>query len=304
MLRDKTKLAALAALGTCVIYGFSFMASRIALGHTSAEMMLAIRFTVSMLVMAFLVVTGIFHIDLRGKPVGSFLLMGLCQPVIYFIGETSGIQYTNSSFAGIMIATIPVFTVILSAIFLHEKITLRTFAWIMCSVAGAFIISISQTSSGAVQFKGIMLLMLAVLSASVFYLLSRSQSDAFTPFERTFIMLLMGFMYFTAQAAVRHGSDFVPLFIDGITDRYVLIPILYLSVLSSVVAFLLQNYSVTYLSLAKATVFENIIPVISVAAGVIFLGEPFSLIQLTGIVLILLGVWKVTTEKSLDSQAS
>ena len=203
-----------------------------------------------------------------------------------------------------MIATIPVFTVILSAIFLHEKITLRTFAWIMCSVAGAFIISISQTSSGAVQFKGIMLLMLAVLSASVFYLLSRSQSDAFTPFERTFIMLLMGFAYFTAQAAVRHGSEFVPLFIDGITDRYVLIPILYLSVLSSVVAFLLQNYSVTYLSLAKATVFENIIPVISVAAGVIFLGEPFSLIQLTGIVLILLGVWKVTTEKSLDSQAS
>ena len=272
MLRDKTKLAALAALGTCVIYGFSFMASRIALGHTSAEMMLAIRFTVSMLVMAFLVVTGIFHIDLRGKPVGSFLLMGLCQPVIYFIGETSGIQYTNSSFAGIIIATIPVFTVILSAIFLHEKITLRTFAWIMCSVAGAFIISISQTSSGAVQFKG--------------------------------IMLLMGFAYFTAQAAVRHGSEFVPLFIDGITDRYVLIPILYLSMLSSVVAFLLQNYSVTYLSLAKATVFENIIPVISVAAGVIFLGEPFSLIQLAGIVLILLGVWKVTTEKSLDSQAS
>ena len=83
-----------------------------------------------------------------------------------------------------------------------------------------------------------------------------------------------------------------------------MIPILYLSVLSSVVAFLLQNYSVTYLSLAKATVFENIIPVISVAAGVIFLGEPFSLIQLAGIVLILLGVWKVTTEKSLDSQAS
>ena len=121
----------------------------------------------------------------------------------------------------------------------------------------------------------------------------------------TFVLAILGNERSTQLLRFCFGMTiFVPLFIDGITDRYVLIPILYLSVLSSVVAFLLQNYSVTYLSLAKATVFENIIPVISVAAGVIFLGEPFSLIQLTGIVLILLGVWKVTTEKSLDSQAS
>lgn len=295
--KDRTKLALLASVGYCTIFGFSFMASRIAIMHTSPDMMLAIRFLVSMLAMLLLVVTGLFRIDLRGKPVGMFLIMGLCQPVIYFIGETVGIKYTNASFSGLMIALIPVVTVLLSAVFLHEKVSARTFGWILCSVVGAFIISAVQTGNGTVQLKGILGLLVAVLSAVVFYLLSRSVSDYFTPFERTFIMLIMGFVCFTVSAAVREGSDFLPLLKAGLTDKYVMLPILYLALLSSAAAFMLQNYAITHLSVAQCTVFENIIPVVSVAAGVIFLGEPFSVIQLVGMALILLGVWKVSTSK-------
>ena len=300
--RDRTKLALLASVGYCTIFGFSFMQSRIALSHTTPDMLLAIRFMVSMLAMLLLAVTGLFRMDLKGKPVGMFLVMGLCQPVIYFFGETAGIQYTNSSFAGIMIALIPVVTVLMSAVFLHERISLRTFGWVLCSVAGAFIISMVQTGNGSVQLKGIMFLMVAVISAVVFYLLSRTVAQYFTPFERTFIMMVMGFVCFTLSAVVREGDQFMPLLRAGLTDKYVMLPILYLALLSSVAAFMLQNYAITYLSVAQCTVFENIIPVVSVAAGVIFLGEPFSFIQLVGMALILLGVWKVSTSK--DSASS
>ena len=172
----------------------------------------------------------------------------------------------------------------------------KRWSWVgWVGVIGAFIISAAQTGSGAIQIKGILWLLVAVISAAVFYVLSRSTADDFTPFERTFIMMLLGWVCFTAQAAAEHGKDFIPLMKSGLTDRGLMLPILYLSVLSSVVAFLLQNYSVTYLELARITVFENIIPVISVAAGVIFLGEPFSPVQLAGMALILLGVYKVTT---------
>lgn len=298
MEKNKSIRALLATAGFSTIYGFSFMASRISLQYTSVDMLLAIRFTVSMLAMLLLVVFGVFKISLKGKPVGGFLLLGLCQPVIYFIGETSGIKYTNSSFAGVMISLIPVVTAILSAVFLHEMISLRTLGWIICSVIGVAVISVTQTGSGAIQFKGVMLLVLAVIAASVFYLLSRSSSDTFTPFERTFIMMVMGFAAFTSIAVIRAGSDFIPQFVSGLTDWHVMLPVLYLSLLSSVVAFMLQNYAVTYLELSRITVFENIIPVISVIAGILFLGEPFSFIQLIGIVMILLGVWKVTTDKT------
>ena len=296
--RDRYRLAIIASIAYCTIYGFSFMASRIGLMNTSADMLLAIRFTCAMLVMLLLVATGRFRIALRGKPVGKFLIMGLCQPVIYFIAETAGIQYTNSSFAGIMISLIPVVTAMLAAIFLHERLSLKILGWILCSVVGVFIISTVQTSSGSIRFKGVIYLLIAVAAAAVFYLISRSIMDSFTPFERTFIMMVMGFVYFTGQAIIKNGQDFLSLFKAGITDTGVMLPILYLSVVSSVGAFFLQNYAISILDVATATVFENIIPIISVVAGVFFLGEPFSVIQLVGIVLILLGVWKVSTAHS------
>lgn len=271
------------------------MASRVGLKYTSSDMLLAIRFTVSVIAMLILVVLGVFKLNLKDKPVGKLILMGLCQPIIYFIGETDGIRYTNSSFAGIMISLIPVVTAVLSAVFLHEKISGRTIGWILCSVAGVFIISTVQTSSGVVQFKGIVYLIVAVVSASVFYILSRSVADDYTPFERTFIMLMLGFVIFTAQAIIKEGADFLPLFRAGIMNKELMIPVLYLSIISSLAAFILQNYAVAHLELTKITVFENVIPVISVFAGVTLLGEPFSWIQLAGIALCLLGVWKVTT---------
>ena len=295
---DKTRLATLAALISCIIYGFSFLASRVALMHTAPEMLLAIRFSVAMLIMIVLVLIGVYKVDLRGKPVGMFIIIGICQPVIYFISETKGIQYTNSSFAGIMISLIPVVTAVFSAVFLGERLRLRTLAWIFVSVAGVAVISTSQTSSGAVQLKGVFWLLAAVTSAAAFYITSRSIADKFTPFERTFVMMVTGFVFFTASAVVKDGAEFIPMLKAGLTDRNVMLPILYLAVLSSVAAFMMQNYAVTYIDLAKITVFENIIPLISVAAGVILLKEPFSVWQLTGMILILLGVWKVTTEDS------
>ncbi len=66
-------------------------------------------------------------------------------------------------------------------------------------------------------------------------------------------------------------------------------------------AFGLLNYSVTYLDAATATVFSNIIPVVSLLAGVLMLGEPFSAAYLLGVVLILLGVYKVNATSEPDS---
>ena len=121
--------------------------------------------------------------------------------------------------------------------------------------------------------------------------------DAFRGFD---MMMIMGFVFFSFTAAVQEGREFAPLLFKALSDKYVLLPVIYLSLLSSVAAFGLLNYSVTYLDAATATVFSNIIPVVSLLAGVLILGEPFSMAYLAGIVLILLGVYKVNAVTSAD----
>ena len=53
--------------------------------------------------------------------------------------------------------------------------------------------------------------------------------------------------------------------------------ILYLSVISSVVAFLMINYALTHISVTITASFNNLITVVSVLAGVLLLHEPFSI---------------------------
>ena len=57
--RDKTKLATAAALFSNFIFGLSFMASRIALEHTSSSIMLSLRFGASVIIMLLLAATGV-----------------------------------------------------------------------------------------------------------------------------------------------------------------------------------------------------------------------------------------------------
>ncbi len=295
--KDKIRLATAAALFSNFIFGLSFMSSRIALEHTSSSIMLSLRFGASVLIMLLLAVTEVVKLNFKGKNVKSLLLLGLFQPIIYFIGEANGIRLTNSSFAGIMISLIPVVTAIGSGIFLHEKPPKSTYIWILCSVAGVAVISLSQAGSGAVQPAGILFLVLAVVAGSGFTLCSRSTADEFTAYERTFVMMVMGFVFFTASGIVLEGREFVPLLIEAAADKYVILPVLYLSLASSVIAFVMLNYAITYLDAAKVTVFSNLIPIISLLAGVLVLGEPFSAVYLLGIILILAGVYKVNTSK-------
>ncbi len=294
---DNIRIATAAALLSNFIFGLSFMASRIALEHTSSWIMLSLRFGASVMIMLLLAATRAIKLNFKGKNLRSLFLLGLFQPIIYFIGEANGIRLTNSSFAGIMISLIPVVTAIGSGLFLHEKPPKGAYWWILCSVAGVAVISLSQAGEGAVQPAGILFLILAVIAGAGFTLCSRAMADEFTAYERTFVMMVMGFIFFTASAIVLEGRDFAPQLLNAVTDRYVMLPVLYLSLASSVMAFAMLNYAVTYLDAARATVFTNLIPVISLLAGVLILGEPFSAAYLLGIVLILAGVYKVNTPK-------
>lgn len=295
--KAQTEKAILAAIAANTIFGFSFMATRIAIGQTAPAILLSLRFIISFLIMLILVLIGIGKVSLKGKPIGMFILMGLCEPVIYFIAETNGIKYTTSSFSGVLISLIPVVTAVLSHVFIHEKLSARRLCWILFSVAGVVLISVSQTSEGVVTIRGIVYLLVAVISAAFHSVLSRSIADKFSSFERTFIMLLLACVFFTGNAIVQEGAAFGQAFAAAVQNKYVILPVLFLSVVSSVIAFFCTNYAVTYLEVSRAAVFANIVPVVSVLAGVLILHEPFSVAFVIGIVMILSGVYMVNKVK-------
>ncbi len=284
--------AILALIAGNTIWGFSFMFSRLALRAASPITLLAARFTLAFAAMSLLRLTGVFRLRLRGKRLGGLLLLGLFEPVLYFLCESYGILYSSATFSGVMIALIPIASLAFGALFLREKPTAAQALFSLLSVAGVVLLTVSGGGDGLVTPKGAALMLGAVLSAVGFNLVSRKTAASFTAFERTYFMFLEGFLFYGALALMENAGRPEELLVPWRDGGFVA-AVLFLGVASSVGAFFCMNYASTYLPVARTTAFANLTTVVSLFAGVLFLREPLSPAMLPAAAMIVAGVWGV-----------
>ena len=287
-----TRKAIAGALIGHSIWGLSFMASRVGLNTASVFILLSHRFLIAFLVMTVLCFTPLGGLHLRGKSLLPLLLLGMCEPVIYFFGEQYGILHSSTVFSGVMIALIPIASTMTAIPVLGEKPTLRQILYSLLSVGGVIGIGLLTNNSGSLDGIGVAGLLVAVFSAVGYNLLSRGISAQYTPFERTYVMLGIGALVFTGIALISvHGDG--AAYLQPLGERSYVLSILFLSVCCSVISFFLSSYILTQLTIARATVFANLTTAISVFAGVVFLHEPFSVVGLICCAAILFGIYGV-----------
>jgi len=286
--------AILACLLGYTIFGFSFLFSSVALRETTPFVLLSLRFLTAFVVLNIVLAARKIPVSLKGKPIMRLLLMGLLEPVLYFIFESYGISMTSSSFSGIMIGLVPVAGLIFGAVFLREACTAFQVCCTVLSVIG--VIMTTTGGLGTVSLQGFLFLLGAVITASLFAIVSRSVAPYFSAFERTYVMSLLGSIVFTAAALIQTRGN-IPLLLAPLTSVPFCTSLLYLSVVSSVGAFTLINYSLNHLSAGHALIFANFTSVVSLVAGILIMHDSFTSIQFAGILLILVSVFGVSYQK-------
>ena len=292
MERGKDVRALLAAIVGHTLWGFSFLASRAALDRAHMLVLLSHRFLLAFAVMSILALTGLARLELRGKRVLALVLMGLAEPVIYFFGEQYGILHSNTIFSGVMIAMIPIVCTLAAAPLLGERPTAGQLVFSAVSVAGVIGVGLLSRSSGVLEWGGLLALVIAVLSAGAYTLLSRRLSGTFTPFERTYMMIAVGAAVFTALALI-HCRGSIAAYVAPLGERPYLFSVLFLALGCSVVAYFLSSYALTNMSVARETVFANLTTAVSVLAGALVLREPFTWAGAACCAAILLGIYGV-----------
>lgn len=286
-----------AGLLAYVIFGFSFMMTKMALPAFGGDIfhLLSYRFILAAAAMGILRIWGVIRPRFRGKPVGQLLLLALIEPVLYFICETLGLTLVPSSQAGLMISLIPIVVIVLGAVFLRERPTWLQVLFIMVSVGGVMLINLAGGLHGGGSLTGVAFIGLAVLTAAMYNILARRASRTFQAAEVTWVMLWMSASVFTAVCWVRmivNGAPWQSYFAP-LQDMQGMFGILYLSMFSSVAAYLLLNFVLARLEVARTAAMANITTLISVFAGVLILHEPFGWFHAVGSGLILAAVWGV-----------
>lgn len=294
MKKQNGALLFLAAVISHVFWGFSFLGTKSALGVADMYLLLSHRFLIAFLIMNGLLLFRVVKLNLKGKGKRIWLplLMGLMEPVIYFIGEELGVIHSTTIFSGVMIAVIPIVSIFAAIPILHERPTAGQVLFSFLSVGGVIGIGLLTKQSGELDWIGVVGLIVAVLSAAAYGILDRGLSAEFTAFERTYLMIGMGAVFFTPIALVRTRFDLRAFFAPMAEPKFFL-PVLFLAVCCSVVSYFLLSYMATYMTVTRSAAYANLTTAVSVVAGALILKESFSWLSAVFCAIILVGIYGV-----------
>lgn len=154
------RLAYTAIIVYSIIVGLSFLFGKIALTVTSPLDSLAHRFTISFIAATIPVAFGWIKLQLKARDMLSILPLAVFYPSMFFAFQAYGLQFTSSAEAGIIHATVPIFTMIAAAYFLKERTTKVQKLSTLLSVVGViFIFVMKGTSIDISNVKGTLLIL-------------------------------------------------------------------------------------------------------------------------------------------------
>jgi drug/metabolite transporter (DMT)-like permease len=283
-------------LGTMLLWGVSFVASKHVLTEISPLTYMGVRFLVASLLLAVVMM-------IRGRPRfsrathGMIALTALAEPVAYFLFESYGLRLTTATTASLVIATTPMAVMIIAALFLKEKISPRGVVAVVISLGGIALLvlgggngtisasGLAPSAATAQRFLGVALVFGAVLSAAFYITLARNLTQKHDPVNLTVVQTWWGagvFVILWQAQAPPHRA--VTLSTTG------WIALLFLAVGATVMAFLLYNWALRYETAGRASLYINAIPVVTAITGRILLDERFTPIQIVGAILVLVAV--------------
>ncbi len=292
--------AYLAALAAVILWGSSFVATKMVLTRFSPVAYIVFRFAAASLIFAIILLRS----RLPRIPLTSHLrlaLMALFEPGLYFVFETTGLQRTTASSASIIIASVPVVVAILAAFLLKERLSPRGWFGAVLSIGGIVLLSLWDGTQGLGEGSplGNLLVFLAVLSASGYIIMARYLSASLSTLQITAFQVLYGTAYFL--------PGFVWLGVTGAwpePDLVSLGALVFLVFGATLGAFLSYNFSLSRLGAARSSVFLNGIPVVTVVAAALFLGERISYHHGLAALLVIAGVTIANQPRKRAAQAT
>jgi len=291
-LRSAFFTGCLCACGCEILHGMSYAFTKQSTNTAGVFSVLGWRFLLGAAIMTAGIALGVVKVHYRGKPLRPLLYVVLLCPVLYFLGETLGISRTTSTECGVFVACIPVISLIASALILKKRPTGLQVTGIVITLAGMLICVAAAGMTASFSPTGYLFLTLAVVSYSLYFVYV-DRANVYTGAEITYAMQLAGaglFIALAAAEAVKKGS-IAELVTLPLRDRPFLIAVLYLGIGCTVIAVWLSNLAIAKLGVNRAASFIGVATLVSVLTGTIMLRESFTLAQVVGAVLIVLGVY-------------
>ncbi|HOJ78588.1 MAG TPA: DMT family transporter [Bacillota bacterium] len=289
--RDNNNLQGhLLAIVTIVIWGTTFIATKVLLRQLTPTEILVYRFIIAYL--ALWIIYPKFVGVKRFRDELLFFSLGLTGITFYFLAEIIALQYTLAANVGLIIAAAPILTALLANLFTHdEKFNRNLLVGFLLAIVGSFLVIFNGRFVLKLSPVGDLLAVTAALAWAIYSILLKKinskGNSAYNPIlvvRRTFIYGLVTLI--PSLLLLRIG--FKPV---NLTSWSLLLNILFLGVIASALGFVMWNKAVKTLGVIKSNNYIYLVPLVTMVTSVLILKEPVNLWMFIGGLLILGGVY-------------
>ena len=275
-----------AALLTILIWGTTFISTKVLLTSFQPVEILFLRF-----VLGFLALCLIYPRRLRlgeRRQELWFAAAGLCGVTLYYLLENIALTYTLASNVGVLVSVSPVFTALFSHFLLRrEKLCPAFFAGLAVALAGVVLLSYNGSAVLKLDPRGDVLALLAAAIWSAYSLITRHISSFGYPVVQTTRRIFAYGLVFMLPALLIFG--FRPS-LEAVLEPVNLLNLVYLGLGACALCFVTWNFAVGKLGAVKTTTYLYLVPVITLICSVLILSETITPYSLAGAALTLVGL--------------
>lgn len=275
----------IAALFTIMVWGVTFISTKILLADFTPEAILFIRFLLGWLAL------WLFSrkwLDFQGVKIElDFLAAGFFGVTLYFLLENIALIHTYASNVGVIVSSTPFFTALADWLFFKgAKPGGRFYAGFIIAMVGIALISFGDSH---VQFSpaGDLLALLAAIAWAFYSGFTKKigklgHSSLITTRRVFFYGLLLMVPYLAFH-------DFYAPVPDLLKPRN-LCNLLFLGIAASAICFATWTFCLVRLGAAKASAYIYLVPVVTVLAAALWLHEKITFSMTAGMLLVICGL--------------
>jgi drug/metabolite transporter (DMT)-like permease len=274
-----------AGLVAVSLWGLAPVATRAAVTHLSPLPLLVLKLGLASLVLLPWAVPVLRR--LRPRSAGRLLAAGGLGLVGYNLPVTAGLRWLPASTAGLLLATEPVWVLLLGSVFLAERNGAR--AWLGSAIAlgGVAVLAGPGAVTGGHGYQALAgsgLVLAGTLAFGAYTIVARPLSQAYGAVPATAACTVVGTIPYLPFAGTLAGARMADL------GPSVWGEVAFLAFGSTVAGMLLWNLAVLSGGATRVSLLLYLEPVVSVIGAVALLGERLSAAAIGGGLLILAGV--------------
>jgi drug/metabolite transporter (DMT)-like permease len=279
-----------------IVWALAFPFIKISLDELSFVNLTIMRFFVVCIVLVIiLIIKGNQFSKLQKKDVLPIFILGFFGVMVYHLGLNYGEQYISPGAASLIIATIPVFIVVLAVFFLKERITVRKFFGVVLALVGVIVISVwgrPDVSFEVVYLFAAFAVLIAAVMGAFYTIAGKRLLERYSAFSLTLYAMLLGSLglipfinssLFSQVAAMSLNTWFAVVF---------------LGVFSTVIGYAIWYTALEIKTDSDLSIYLYLIPVFSTIVSYIFLDDEITFLFIIGGILVITGLCIVNLKNS------